>query len=392
MGIKHIIAWIVQGTESVYGVGRAQVSLAQAIRERGHDVLFIAITEGAYRKICEEKGIQYICLNKPALGAYDASSYLGKIRQYFKTRRQEIGYAKSISEKIQDYNINFLHTLWGNFVSLIGRSTEQNSAHAIWEMSDLVGKGKGFSPNCIFYQLLCFRYNVTVLQNSHFTGNTLNRWPVSAKPFSPAVDAERFLKAQTDLTCLQKNNIPADSITIGSVARICEDKAQHLLIEAVGKLVQDGLNVHVLILGGDLEGKYYDRLQTLVSRYDLNARVHFLGAVPNPEAYYPLMDIHVNLRTYPEPFGISVIEGMLCGKPAFVYALGGPAETVIDNVTGWHIHTPTVDGCYEGFKRAIADRHRWLQMGMDAKAHAVENYTAAKVAKQYECYLEEISN
>ena len=40
-----------------------------------------------------------------------------------------------------------------------------------------------------------------------------------------------------------------------------------------------------------------------------------------------------------EPFGYVPVESMACGTPVLTYGKEGPAETVLDNETGWLVHT-----------------------------------------------------
>ena len=85
-------------------------------------------------------------------------------------------------------------------------------------------------------------------------------------------------------------------------------------------------------------------------------RRHFAGWTKEPERYYDAIDFAVNSRIDPEPFGLSVVEAMLAGRPVLVHALGGPAETVVDGVTGWHVAEATSESFAAGLRRIMQDR------------------------------------
>jgi len=44
-----------------------------------------------------------------------------------------------------------------------------------------------------------------------------------------------------------------------------------------------------------------------------------------------------------EAFGLTVLEAMDCGLPTFVTNQGGPAEIIIDGVSGFHINPTNGD-------------------------------------------------
>lgn len=72
----------------------------------------------------------------------------------------------------------------------------------------------------------------------------------------------------------------------------------------------------------------------------LKGKLAFLGAVSKEE----LVELYngaffVAFPFTNEPFGLIPIEAMLCGKPVLSYNKEGPAETVIDGVTGWLVES-----------------------------------------------------
>lgn len=46
------------------------------------------------------------------------------------------------------------------------------------------------------------------------------------------------------------------------------------------------------------------------------------------------LDILVNCSITPEPFGLTVVEGMALKKPIVAFNEGGPAEQIVDSNTG----------------------------------------------------------
>jgi glycosyltransferase involved in cell wall biosynthesis len=151
----------------------------------------------------------------------------------------------------------------------------------------------------------------------------------------------------------------------------------------MAKLPEEYSNAHLLLLGGPADGEFAGELRSLATQLGIASRLHLLGNVPDPERYYGAIDIAINAYLGAESFGLSVVEAMMMGKPVLVHALGGPAETVIDGVTGWHVHEPTVEGFRQGLLRAFGDREKWPGMGAAARERALEHFTLSRQAQQY---------
>jgi glycosyltransferase involved in cell wall biosynthesis len=74
---------------------------------------------------------------------------------------------------------------------------------------------------------------------------------------------------------------------------------------------------------------------------------------------------------------------MMMRMPVLVPALGGPAETVVDGVTGWHVPAATAEAMTGGLRRAMRDRQRWKVMGDAARKLALENFSATAFVFNY---------
>jgi len=93
-------------------------------------------------------------------------------------------------------------------------------------------------------------------------------------------------------------------------------------------------------------------------------------------AYLPRWHVLVYHSGVTESFGRVVVEAMAAGCVPLVDPRGGPAETVVNGVTGTHCRTP--DDFIDRVRRLYHDRALWgrLSLAARARAHAVFRHGA----------------
>jgi glycosyltransferase involved in cell wall biosynthesis len=156
-------------------------------------------------------------------------------------------------------------------------------------------------------------------------------------------DAQR--KTAPDLNWIGTvyNAVDVDALTVGStetrepyllmLARICADKGQHLAIEVARRT---GMK---LVLAGKIENTrdnldYYHR--QVAPDIDGHDVVH-IPNVSGQEKAELLAHATALLapNTWPEPFGLSMVEAMASGTPAIALNHGAAAELIEDGRTGF---------------------------------------------------------
>ncbi|KAG5617692.1 hypothetical protein H5410_017516 [Solanum commersonii] len=139
---------------------------------------------------------------------------------------------------------------------------------------------------------------------------------------------------------------------IFSMARFDTVKNLTGLTEWFGKNKQLQNLVNLVIVGGFFDpSKSKDReeaaeikkMHELIEKYNLKGQMRWIAAQTdkyrNSELYRTIADTKgafVQPALY-EAFGLTVIEAMNCGLPTFATNQGGPAEIIVDGVSGFHI-------------------------------------------------------
>jgi glycosyltransferase involved in cell wall biosynthesis len=147
------------------------------------------------------------------------------------------------------------------------------------------------------------------------------------------VEVPPALSEQERLALRQSLHVPNNSFAIGMVGRIEEGKGQHLLMQAVHELVQQGNAVHATVIGPAMNARYEAKLKEQVKERGLNNAIHFYGSHPNPVEIMSAFDVVV-LATKQETFGLVLIEAMRNGVAVIGTRAGGVPEIIDEGITG----------------------------------------------------------
>ncbi|MDP2182853.1 MAG: glycosyltransferase [Actinomycetota bacterium] len=135
-----------------------------------------------------------------------------------------------------------------------------------------------------------------------------------------------------------------------SIGRLVPEKGHDLLLEAVARIITDGSDIELQIVGGGaLEGD----LRVKAAALSLGDHVRFLGALTG-EAMLAAMhraDLYVQASRR-EGFGLALVEAMATGLPAVATDSGGPGE-ILTPETGVLVVPGRVDALAEGIEQAL---------------------------------------
>jgi glycosyltransferase involved in cell wall biosynthesis len=266
-------------------------------------------------------------------------------------------------------------------VEFAGRTAMRAGIGCYWMMPNIISD-RWLGINRRWYQHVCHKYRILPLPDSRYTGSTLGR-DIGQQVLYYGVNDQRFDADRVKPLTRAEVGLPQEGCVMAVFARLEPTKGQHVFWEAMLSVIESGADIHLLLLGGPTDGPIAAQMRELAARHGAEHRLHFAGFTKEPERYYGVIDVAVNCRIDPEPFGLSVVEAMLMGKPVLVHALGGPAETVLDGETGWHVQQPTVAAFASGIRRVMADRSRWAEMGKAARRHALQNFSLERFGANF---------
>ncbi len=375
------IAWLVAGGEG-YGVASTTLRMLAELKKRGWDTPVVSLSHGSLVTRCENQGHTVLVLNVGKVkvlrgGLFDrALDFISNLR----FQRKASGAVISALREIQP---DAVHVRIPTFVGLAGRAAKAIGCRVFWQMPNCISNSYPLGINRWIYHWLCLRYGITVVANSHFTARTFGTFPVTPEVMHLGVDAVRFDPNAVKAVSRAELGIPDDAIVFGVVASLNSVKGQDRVLDAILRLGNTQPPLHLLLVGGPNDSEYALGLVRRAEAAGAAHRLHMVGFTNGPERYYGVMDVAINSRIGPEPFGLSAVEAMFMATPVLVHALGGPAETVIDGETGWHIHGMSVERIVAALRRVLQDRERWEEMGRNARRHAMNGFTAAQEIDRY---------
>lgn len=175
--------------------------------------------------------------------------------------------------------------------------------------------------------------------------------------------------------------VTAEETLVGIVCRLDAWKGVDVFLEAAARIAATRPHVRFVVVGGAIIGQedYARDLEAQARALGLAGRVHFTGWTYGPAAMPELhraLDVLVLASSEPEPFGLVVVEAMATGLPVVATAHGGPAEIVVDGVTGRLVPPRDPGALAEAVCTLVDDPATAARMGAAGRARARALYSA----------------
>lgn len=130
-----------------------------------------------------------------------------------------------------------------------------------------------------------------------------------------------------------------DKPTIVSVGRLTKLKRFDLIIKAHKRLIENGIDNNLIILG---IGEEENHLKDLIRKLNVENSVHMLGFIDNPYPYIKKSDIFVTASEF-EGFSLVVAEALSLGKSIVSTSNGGADELLKNGVFGKLVNVNDLD-------------------------------------------------
>jgi glycosyltransferase involved in cell wall biosynthesis len=210
----------------------------------------------------------------------------------------------------------------------------------------------------------------------------------------PGIDIDHFRPLPKDRSTLLRFDCHDNDLVILFVAHLTVQKGIFDLLYAMKSLLLrlgSDAPVKLLIAG---TGPERERLSSLVTQLQLEARVRFIG--PHPYSSMPLIHNLADVFVLPsqpalrwqEQFGYVLVESMACGKPVISTESGAIAE-VVGNA-GLLVQPNDYLALAGALERLISSSSLRQELGRKARSRAEQLFDVRRVALQFKNHYENL--
>ncbi|XHX78880.1 MAG: glycosyltransferase family 4 protein [Stenomitos frigidus ULC029] len=144
--------------------------------------------------------------------------------------------------------------------------------------------------------------------------------------------------------------IPSDPNLV-CVGRLCAEKGQLLLLEALGQLKQRGLAFKLVMVGdGPLRGE----LEATIARLGLHDHVEITGWADSAQVRQAILEARVLvLPSFAEGLPVVIMEALALGRPVISTYVAGIPELVEPGICGWLVPPGSVEALMAAIQSAV---------------------------------------
>jgi mannosylfructose-phosphate synthase len=212
---------------------------------------------------------------------------------------------------------------------------------------------------------------------------------------SPGVDIHTFRPLQNDES---RMDIGLPERYILCLSRIDSNKGHDLLLNAFSLVCKSVPNIHLVIGGGSTskagptELEVLANMKRIIAEKDMGERVHITGYIPDEHLVtaYRQAAVFV-LPSLFEPFGMTALEAMACGRPVVASRLGGIREVVTSEESGLLVDPASANDFSAAILKLLNDEQLARRIGEQGRDIVRVRYSWEAIASRhiefYEKYL-----
>ena len=390
------------------GAERALLEVMAAVRETkaSAELHLIVGAEGPLIQQAEKMGVRVSVLPMPdemqqlgdsALKSHGRFQKLVSLAGRGMTAGLTISrYARRLRETVERLRPTLLHSNGVKFHLLAGVAGLSHIP-MLWHIHDFLGARPLMSrvlPSAPARPAAAIAVSNAVAEDAR---KLLPRVPVQV--IYNAVDTRHFSPAPADGALLDRlagrSVVERGTIRVGLLGTFARWKGQDLFLAAAAHLLKNrpGRRVQFYIIGGPIyqtAGSQFSEseLKTQAAKLALGDRIGFIPFQQEPLPVYRALDIVVHASTQPEPFGLTIVEAMACGKAVIVSRAGGAAELFTHGHDAVGVTPGDVAGLASAVGSVLDDAEDRAHLAANARCTAVARFSRPRLGQDVRAIYE----
>ncbi len=231
-----------------------------------------------------------------------------------------------------------------------------------------------------------------VISVSAWTGREIRDDGVPGQRIFPVLNGIELSKwdpVGVDAVAIRREfGIEAQDPLIVQVAQLVDWKRQHLVIEALPRVLERHPNARLMLVGNGASGQageetYAEMLRRRVAAAGLERQVIFTGRRSDVREILAAADIFT-LPSVGEPCALAFFEAMAMANPVVSVRAGGTPEIVEDRETGLLGTPDDAEELAENLVALVDDPDRRRRMGENARERVLGHFSVQRMADDVE--------
>jgi glycosyltransferase involved in cell wall biosynthesis len=179
--------------------------------------------------------------------------------------------------------------------------------------------------------------------------------PARTRTVPNGIDADFFYPRDRE-GCRSRLGLASGTPMILSAGRLVEAKGHHLIIQALRRMKDRGVDARLLLAGGACrEDRFEQTIRRTVTELDLEKDVAFLGHVPKDQMVELMSAADVVcLASFAEGWPNVVTEAQACGAPLVSTSVGGVPDMIPSDKFGFMVPVKSVEALDSALTKALS--------------------------------------
>ncbi len=325
-----------------------------------HEVV-ISLPDGDFIKALEDIGCKYIdtSVDRRGINPVTDLKLFSEYRRLLKQEKPDIVITYTIKPNV-----------YGGFACWIARIP-----YAV----NITGLGTAFENGGLLKKLVIILYKVACKKaRIVFFENEENRQVFIKEKIVKESQTHRLNGAGVNLDKYQVTEYPEeDKVKFLFMGRVMAEKGIDELFEAMKKLIADGVDCELNVLG-----RYEEDYKAKIREYEAEGWLHYYGYQKDVRPFIEECHCFV-LPSWHEGMANTNLECAASGRPIITSNIPGCKEAIKNGISGFLCEPKNADSLYEAMKKMIGmSWEERKKMGQEGRNHMEEVFDKRKVVEE----------